>query len=213
METTSNCSTVTKFKLHEDDNGEISTNAEPIIRSHLPDCFEKRVWLEIEHRYLAFHMVKLLFCVSLRDSQISYQQLLAYSYTMLSPCRERNDFLFVLVQLKLHYPTVADIEEDKEFFRDIWDNREDRPLALYDKVFNERNTIDEYEGISRIFNCFSGQTRQKLMQDVGEKQRDEWWDCIGANACRHWLCMSKQSTLKQRLSGNTTKKKNVVQSF
>ena len=174
----------------------------PLFRCHTPKAFGLRLWKEIEHRFLAFHVVKGIFQHNLdqRTKDVDY---LAYSFMTLSPCKERSDFIDVLARICLQC-------KDKNIiiaidFRKLWSHKHEYPQGLYkfSQHYNESQDLVVFK-IQEIFSYFRSM-KTNLLKYCSSIDNAVWWNTICANVYRHWLDLRKNDSIKDKLkiSSNT----------
>eukprot|EP00980_Cylindrotheca_fusiformis_P019042 scaffold6419_cov116-Cylindrotheca_fusiformis.AAC.3 len=141
-----------------------AADTKALIRTYTPDSFEKRVWHELEHRVLAYHVVKMIVhSTNLKSSffekEINPSNILALSFVALTPCQTRHRFVAVLASLCLMIDDSQSIENHPSF-RDIWSSRKDQPYALHDLAMSTEHPADETAAkIDSVFKTLRTQNR------------------------------------------------------
>eukprot|EP00980_Cylindrotheca_fusiformis_P022151 scaffold9048_cov74-Cylindrotheca_fusiformis.AAC.2 len=164
----------------EDDSSGPDTS---VIRTHTPDAFEKRVWLELEHRVLAYHIVRMVVHStnsksSFRSKHINRTNILSLSFAALSPCKERRLFVTVLANLCLLIDDKHSIKGHPSF-KNVWEVREEHPQALYDAAHSTKLPPDEIDRHP------SRESVRPLEEGVRNESK-QWW-VIRARVFSIWL--------------------------
>eukprot|EP00980_Cylindrotheca_fusiformis_P012177 scaffold2950_cov80-Cylindrotheca_fusiformis.AAC.1 len=176
------------------DQEDSSDGGSSVIRTHTPDAFEKRVWLELEHRVLAYHVVRMVVHSTnsqqstFRSKGINATSILSLSFAALSPCKERRLFVTVLANLCLLIENKDSIKNHPSF-TSIWSSRKDNPQVLYDAALSINLPKEEIvEKINTVFQFFRNGTRAgslSLSEDVRNNSK-QWW-VIRARIFTIWL--------------------------
>jgi hypothetical protein len=125
--------------------------AKALIKTHLTGTFQTRLWLEIEHWFLAFHVIKFVFGHAVKEC-FEDEEFLQFSYRLLTPCQERSNFLEVLCNLCFLFPDESAIEVQKEKIEQFWVTREDNAVGqnFHSYSYDIRMTNDEKVQASTI---------------------------------------------------------------
>jgi hypothetical protein len=195
-------SDVVQFDL----GGNIKYAGEALVKTHLSHTFESRLWLEVEHRFLAFHVVKFLI-VNAQPNYFQDEEFLEFSYRLLAPCRSRYDFLVVISNLCLIFPDKKAVEVRKQAIAEFWECRHDDNTAQnfhgysHEIPFTETQKTD---AIHLLFEQFRLRKSMNFSPHVKRKNSAQvdalWWDCIRANCFRHYLEMGKCTSMKAKLT-------------
>jgi len=96
----------------------IPIESQPNVEFHTQQSLLNRIWLSINHRWIAFHLLEFLFREE--DCAWSHLDMLVYSFQMMSPCGPvRYEFLAPLVGYCLRFSTIQVINSQREKLRQI----------------------------------------------------------------------------------------------
>eukprot|EP00980_Cylindrotheca_fusiformis_P001733 scaffold400_cov78-Cylindrotheca_fusiformis.AAC.1 len=145
-----------------------------------------RVWLELEHRVLAYHIVRMVIHStnhgsSFKKRGINATNILSLSFAALSPCKDRRYFVDVLAKLCLVIVN-KDLVKNHPSFKDVWSARQDNPQALIE-VANAVNLPDEeiVRKVNTVFQYLRDQSRSRsLSLAEGVKNETKQWAVIRA---------------------------------
>eukprot|EP00980_Cylindrotheca_fusiformis_P017076 scaffold5240_cov70-Cylindrotheca_fusiformis.AAC.4 len=164
-----------------------------VIHTHTPDAFQKRVWLELEHRVLAYHIVRMVVHSTnsrslFKERGINATNILSLSFAALSPCKERRYFVDVLAKLCLLIDTKDSIKNHPSF-KGVWSARHDNPQALVDVANAVKMPDNEVvRRVNTVFQYLRDQIRSRslsLAEDV--KNDTKQWVVIRARVYTIWL--------------------------
>jgi hypothetical protein len=193
--------------------GDMKFRSEALIKTHLSTTFVTRLWMEIEHRFLAFHVVKFIFGNATVD-YVADAHFLEFSYRLLAPCRERYNFLDVLCNLCLMFADKDSIEVRKEEIRGFWHSRKGDNVAQRFIAYSRPSlTLCADKKKCEAFNQLFGQFRLRTSMNYSPEavrqnpNSNMWWDCIRANCFRHYLDMPRCNLMKAQVAINKKKRK------
>eukprot|EP00980_Cylindrotheca_fusiformis_P014991 scaffold4112_cov60-Cylindrotheca_fusiformis.AAC.9 len=176
---------------NDDDNS--SGPGATVINTHTPEGFEKRVWLELEHRVLAYHIVRMVVHsansrASFRSKGIDATNILSLSFAALSPCKEHQAFVTVLAHLCLLIDDKDSVKNHPSL-NDVWDNRKDRPQALCDASLAMKLPRDEIvQKVNAVFHDLRNKSRSASMSlDEDVHNNTKQWAVIRARVFSIWL--------------------------
>jgi hypothetical protein len=197
--------------LDFDLGGDVKFRSEALIKTHLSTTFVTRLWMEIEHRFLAFHVVKFIFG-NAAMAYIADESFLEFSYRLLAPCRERYNFLDVLCNLCLMFADKDSVEVRKEEIRGFWDSRKGDNVAQRFIAYSRPSlTLCAEKNKCKAFNKLFGQFRLRASMNYSPEavrqnpNSNLWWDCIRANCFRHYLDMPRCNLMKAQVAINKKK--------
>ena len=95
--------------------------AHPTIEFHTQSSLFHRIWMSINHRWLAFYIIEHLFHEV--DTTWSYLDALIYTFQMMAPCGPgRFEFLSPLVGYCLRFGSQESIKSKRSRLRAIWND-------------------------------------------------------------------------------------------
>eukprot|EP00980_Cylindrotheca_fusiformis_P015890 scaffold4648_cov74-Cylindrotheca_fusiformis.AAC.3 len=201
----------------DDDNEE---QLAPVIRCHTPEAFESRVWDELEHCALAYHVVNYIVtstnqpepkstaagaALSDGDRGIDPTEVLGFSFQAFSPCKSRSLFVTTLARLCL---LIEDSESIKNHhvLKDIWSQHCEKPHALFDLAITSKKPQEEVQAdINAVFEFLRNQRRSRPVpivkneEDGSELLSTIGWKSIKARVFVIWLKFSAQADLDATL--------------
>lgn len=175
------------------DNNLVPTTVTPSIEFHKHSSLVAKLWLGINHRWLAYHIVEHLF-LHIDTLPLSTQQIFVYSIQMFTPCgRSRYDFLNPLVGLCIRFKDHVDIEANNVQLRKIWDN----PSLFYsfgNSCLQEKTKASRVQLISDAFAELKNTlTRKSLYRSLPLETQ---WTILRVYAFHFWLDQAKNETIK-----------------
>ena len=187
----------------------IEYEGKSLLRCHLLTTFEARVWLEVKHRFLAFHVVNTIFRVAVGQGSVEESECLKYSYHTLSAARERSHFLEGLSSLCTLYRDLNEIRSHREELKKLWEDRESNPQGLYNHANTGMTRVGEPQVgvIEELFATIRETHSARYFHPCNKKSKRQedvvlakWWTCIRAQVFKWWLNIERNSKMKEELT-------------
>ena len=178
--------------------------AHPTIEFHTQSSLMNRIWLSVNHRWLALFTIEHLFREL--NAPWSYQNALVYSFQMMSSCGPvRFEFLSPLVGYCLRFRTEESINAKRLGLREIWDD----PTSFlpYGNTCLSQCSQDAKARI--ISDCFSD-LRDEIpttCKQISYNRDCSWkrrWLMLRAYIFHFWLDSTANSDLKSIISNQNS---------
>ena len=105
--------------INGNSNQQTCVNSHPTIEFHTQSSLLSRIWISINHRWLALYVCEHLFREA--DAPWSYHDALVYSFQMMAPCGPtRFEFLSPLAGYCFQFRTEQAIHSKRSRLRQIW---------------------------------------------------------------------------------------------
>jgi hypothetical protein len=206
-----------KIPMNHEQNQHASVTMHPTTEFHTRDGLLSRIWMSINHRWLALFVTEHLF----RDyiNPWSYQDALIYLFQMMAPCGPgRYEFLAPLVGYCLRFTTHESIVCKQSQLRLIWSDSS--TFFSYGHTCLRQFTTDQRSRI--IVSCFQ-QLRSEIPTNckrISYNRDCSWnrrWTMLRSYIFQFWLDSACNSSLKScisaqlsSISDNVRKKKKRV---
>ena len=124
---------------------------------HRFTSFYSRVMLELGHRWVAYHIFGMIFKSTLpADMKPTNQLVLSYSYCIMSHNRKRYDWLTILYNLCMMYPTYWSILDNTNMFIAFWkeftkSKCTDAAKRHFVSLKNKTSNITQIDHIVQVF--------------------------------------------------------------
>ena len=211
------------FQLGDEDEYPVeSYKSKAALRLHLIDSLDKRIWLQVEHRFLAFQIILFVFGKALevfriRPKRAAYEggpqfnddrPLLHLSYCTTSDCTERREFLRVLTNFCIVFPDEKAVIANAGDLKRLWLKRdegtvgsdireylEDQASSSQDSMIHDMNQV--FESIRDLRTGSNLEPNPKGTSAADSERK--WWQCIRANVFRHFLNFRANREKKEEL--------------
>jgi hypothetical protein len=171
----------------------------PTIEFHTQSSLLNRIWISINHRWLALYITEHLF----REDDVpwSYSNALVYSFQMMAPCGPgRFEFLSPLAGYCLRFRTKESIESKQTNLRQIW--KDASSFLSYGNTCLTQFSTDAKSNI--ITACF-----RDLRADIPSNSKQityhrdcSWlrrWTILRAYVFHFWLDAASNSSIKSQV--------------
>ncbi len=127
-----------------------TVDAHPNVEFHTQSSLLNRIWISINHRWLALYLIEHLF----QEDNVpwSYQDSLVYSFQMMAPCGPSCfEYLSPLAGICMRFPSQESINANRTRLREIWNNPSscltygNRCLAQFSSEAQSRIIIDCFQ--------------------------------------------------------------------
>jgi len=170
--------------------------AHPNTEFHTQSSLLNRIWISINHRWLALYATEHLFREE--NQPWSYQEALVYSFQMMAPCGPvRYEFLSPLVGYCLRFRTQDNIESKRGKLREIW--KDPSSFLSYGNTCLSQFSSDAQTRI--MVACF-----KELRSDIPATSRrilynrdSSWtrrWNILCAYIFHFWLDSASNNNIK-----------------
>ena len=201
------CHTESSFNLNTTDASTHVTNMNPSAGMHKLNCFNKRLWLIIEHFHAGMIILRLIFSKHLVKANFPLKGTgqgfwtkdacaLKLLIEITGKCQERSDFVTILVRLCLAFPTTDHADGNKEKVKDLWNDRMNMNTRLI-----ECTNLDMVPALVSAFDGLHDMDHKKSAL-INKKQRTPLKDVYAIVRCaifKRYLDFSSQSVMKREV--------------
>jgi hypothetical protein len=169
---------------------------QPTSRFHTNGGLLGRIWLAIQHRWIAVQVVEMLFPTQLAKANTE-QESLAFSFRMLSSAGPtRYDFLDPIIGVCLRFRSTLIIDNHASILGSVWDEPSSF-VPFGNRFLNGANEKDKVKHIVEAFQSLKSMMKNRKKVTLHLKtDRETKWQMIRGYAFHFWLERVKNQTLK-----------------
>jgi hypothetical protein len=172
---------------------------QPTSKFHTNSGLIGRIWLAIQHRWIAIQLVEMLFQSQLAIAKTE-QESLAFSFQMHSSAGpSRFDFLDPLIGICLRFRSTTIIDNHSEILRSVWE-KPNSFVAFGNGYLQGTTAKDRIQYIADTFKFLQTlmNTRKKITLHL-KTDRDTRWQMIRGYAFHFWLDRVNNQKIKERV--------------
>ena len=184
---------------------EHSTNviSHPMVEFHTQPSLMNRIWLSLNHRWLALYILEHLF----REVHAtwSYQESLVYSFQSMAPCGPgRFEFLSPLVGYCLRFHSEEAINSQRQRLREIWND----PSSFFpygQTCHGQFSAEAQTRIISACFQDLHSEIPTACKKQISYNRDASWtrrWTMLRAYIFHFWLDSTANNNIKLIVTNN-----------
>ena len=169
---------------------------EPTSRFHTTGGLLCRIWLAIQHRWIALQVVEMLFPSQLAQAKTE-QESLAFTFQMHSSAGPtRFDFLDPLIGVCFRYHTTFIIDNHTSILQTVWSDPTSF-VSFGNRLLQSTMENDRIRCIVETFNSLQSMIQKWKNKTIHQKtDRESKWQMIRGYAFHFWLDRVKNQDIK-----------------
>ena len=164
-----------------------------LLEFHMHQSFNRKMWFDIEHRWLGLEVVRHVFEPLIPPPSRSDDILFQFSLRMTSPCRERFQFLEALAGICFRFPTKKCIMSHSDDLLSVWN---DSSLFHGYSTSFVNQQLDHSDIFTEVITTFSSFRDFKKDCSYDNMNLDRKWLVVRSIVFQMWLERSANKELK-----------------